>query len=706
MSVPTPPSALNGHCSVIYNNTLYVYTPSTLMSLPLERHGNWSTLAMGVSVSGAACVTADIDVQNKQSALYVVGGTANSSTYSGLQRYLFTDQKWETVTLPEPEMQNLLHHGVAYLKGSSTILVYAGANDGSMDASTSTHTISLTAPDNGTINSFTDQGAPPGISPTLLPWDNDTAVYVGGLPTNTEVFLFSVATGWQTSGVSLAQGIPSNAGLAMILGSDGSKVLEIFNMSASPNIVKFVPLLNANGVPAYAGEPMPSNFPAYNSTFAPQTTRSSFSIAQSDNGIIVISGGSDTEPISMFNQTTNSWVNVDALFNDTKTLQQPLVTTTTSVSTPTATPSSSSTSTTAAAAGGGGSSSTGLIVGATLGGLVGVSALLFILLMVLRWLHGEKKVQKGRPRGYPYARDDKDRLSFQDQGIEPLAQSAVPMARGQVPSAVDSLQMISGTLGNELSSATPIISSNRVLSRPLIEPDRSPLTTNVSSRLDGPQRGTGTARSPNSDDARGDRTTDEGWGKYFQDNTTADIARTLSPRTTLNSDLSEETRSDYRSSVWPQTSGTTSLALGPLPQPKPLGQVLSGSPSTEHLPASGHGSFLHQGQSAKISSADSVSVISDDDDPHDAFSSGIPGGIHEESQWPHPWGARPPSSNYTGSFYQPSVQEAPKPQPGYWNENRSNERGSSGLFHQDYYNNSSRTNANSDMSWLNLHGEK
>lgn len=683
---------------------------------------------MGESVSGAACITGDIDSNSKQSALYVVGGTTNSSTYSGLQRYLFTDKKWETVNLPTPEMRNRLHHGATYLKNSSRILVYAGANDGSADASTSTFTISLASPQNGTIDSFSAQGAPAGISPALLPWDDNTALYVGGLPTNTEVFLFSLAKGWQTSGVSLVQGIPNDAGLATVLGSDGSKVLEIFNMSASPNTVKFVPLLNANGVPAYPGQPVSfatdssspstrkrkratdqSSIPAYNSTFAPQTTRTGFSLAQSDNGVIVISGGSDTEPISMFNQSTNSWINADALFNNTKAIQQPLVTTTTSIptSTPTATSSGTPSASTTAAAGGGGSSSTGLIVGVTLGALLGVAALLVILLMVLRWLHGDRKVHRGSPRGHPYAKDDKDRLSFQDRGIEPLAQSAFPMARGPVPSAVDSLQMISGTSGNGFLSATPIVNTNRVRSRPLIEPSRSPMTTIVSSRVEGPQNVAGTARSPNSDHPRGDRTTDEGWSKYFQENTTPDIGETHSPRTTMNSDLSEETRSDYRSSVWPQVPGKTSLALGPLQQPKPLGQVPSGSPSTEHLPISAGGSFLHQGQSAKISSADSVSLVSDDDDVRDAFSSGVPASVHEEAQWSQPWGVRPPSSNYTGSFYQSSVREFPRSQQGNGNESRSNPRGSSGLFHQDYFNNSSsRTNVNSDMSWLNLHSEK
>jgi hypothetical protein len=49
---------------------------------------------------GASCVQAYQDGDGSKASLYIVGGLANSSTtrYSGLQRYSFSDKKWEDIT--------------------------------------------------------------------------------------------------------------------------------------------------------------------------------------------------------------------------------------------------------------------------------------------------------------------------------------------------------------------------------------------------------------------------------------------------------------------------------------------------------------------------------------------------------------------------------------------------------------------------------
>ncbi|KAL1966521.1 hypothetical protein VTN77DRAFT_4443 [Rasamsonia byssochlamydoides] len=709
MSLPTPPSPLQGHCSVVYNNTLYVYTPNAFMSLPLELHGNWSTLSMGESVSGAACVKGGVNGDNTQTALYVVGGTSNSSTYPGLQRYSFEQNQWETITPVTKVTQDRLYHSVAYLNASSSILVYAGSQDGSTGASTETFTISTVPP--YAVQAYNSQGAPPAVSPSLLPWDDNSAVYVGGNPSNTEVFLFNTSGGWQTSGVSLAEGIPSDAGLAMVLGTDGSKILETFNLSVSPNTVTSIALLDANGVPAPPGQEVGvasgstrkrkratvANFPTYNGTFAPTTTRSDFSLAQSDNGLVVISGGSDTDPLCIFDQSQNSWVDVVKLFNGKDATQQPLASATSST---TSSPTSSSTSTTVATlsstptssasptatpSSGSSHNATGTIIGATLGALCGVAVLLIIILIILRRLH-KKKQMSGNSGSRGYSTDAKDRLSFQDQGIEPLTKSAFPMATGPVLS-VNSLGIMSGKIGSEKTS--PGISTPGY-GRPL---DKSLLSPIASSRGDGVRSAASgmTALSPSSSDRR----TDEGWSKYFQDNSATNLAVGVqSARTTMMSEMSQDTRSDYRSSIWPDASETSRLDLGDLEEPKPLGRVRTGSPTTEHL------SMFSRGQSAKISNADSVSLLSEDEE-RDKYSSGIPPSINndEEAQW---YSRRAPSSTYSGSFYPGSKRETAYTQ----HSEVTDRRVSSVIYHDRFPTPPSNSNINSDMSWLNLNADR
>jgi hypothetical protein len=117
------------------------------------------------------------------------------------------------------------------------------------------------------------------------------------------------------------------------------------------------------------------------------------------------------------------------------------------------------------------------------------------------------------------------------------------------------------------------------------------------------------ARSPPDERPRGDRTTDEGWSKYFKD--IGDTTLAVEPaRSTRSSQASNETKSDYRSSQWPSVPG---IALGVLDEPHPLNRVQVGSPSTELFPSK-EGGLLHQSQMAKISSVDSLSIVSEDDD--------------------------------------------------------------------------------------------
>src|SRR5256885_4105340 len=170
MSTPLPPAALKGQCSIIFNNTLYVYSPDALQSLPLRPNAQWSQEPMGVSLTGATCVFGGVDGDNSKPALYVVGGSTNSSSvqYTGLQRYSILDKAWKTITPVVTVTEDRQHHGAYYMADTSTILVYGGSQTGDSGPSTQTFLIATYPPYD--VHSY-QSTAPPVVNPIMLPWD-------------------------------------------------------------------------------------------------------------------------------------------------------------------------------------------------------------------------------------------------------------------------------------------------------------------------------------------------------------------------------------------------------------------------------------------------------------------------------------------------------------------------------------------------------
>ncbi|RHZ60224.1 uncharacterized protein CDV56_107941 [Aspergillus thermomutatus] len=731
MIVPKPPVKLEGHCSVIHNNTLYTYSTNGFASIPLERNGTWSQLRMGDPVSDAVCVTGGIDGKEDQQALYVIGGTG-SSTPAGLQRYAFSTKEWTTMQSAQQTMQNRTSHGAVYLKSSSILLVYAGSRTDGSKPSSDTFTISTVPP--YTVDAHSAKY--PTASPVLLPWSDSEAALVGGSTTPKQVHLFSVSDGWHSSGVFLPQPLSGDVRCAIVNGSDGSKALESFDMNASPNTVNSVALLNPGGQPARPGTVLGAssstrrrrrdvsvaNYPTYDGTLASSTTRSHYSLAQGDNGLVVISSGSGTDSLAIFNQTSNGWVNATKLFYGDESSQQILAsiaTTTSSSSTPTATGTSSSTSTSTAASDDSSGTRVGTIIGATLGSLVGI---ILILILILFFLHRTKLGRKRANQGHGGA-NDKDRLSFQDQGMEPLTRSAYPMAKSPVPLAstsVDSLAIFSGRAGDEKSPRAAGGFPGYAPKSTSLKP--SPLTT-VQSNGDWTPSSTSSVGADKAIEAQdlalagkppGDRTTDEGWGKYFQDNngTNTSLANTASV-------AAPRSNAEERISAWPGAT-LAPLNFGFLEEPKPLGRVVTGSPTTENGPKISQMLRRAESQSARISSASSLSAASDTDYDHDhdrrdgASTISIPApDPHWRGAPHHSWIGRPPSSTYSRSFYNPSGRE----------RDTINTRGSSVLipdaleplpttplpttpFPAATATANSRTNPNSDLSWLNLNADR
>jgi crooked neck len=705
MSLPKPPIDLKGHCSILHNNTLYVYTPSGLLSLALERDAEWVRLGQGVPVTGATCVKGRVDGDRNHPALYVVGGKSDSPDYPGLQRYSLLDRRWRTIPVVTPNIRNRVRHGATFINSVASILVYAGTQVEDPNPSSQTFLLAATPPYSElSSNSF----VPPAISPLIFPWGEDQAIMVGGGPDNNRVFSFSSATGaWQDTGATLPSPLPdkSKVQCATVLGNDGSKILLVFDMSAEPNTVTRYVLLMPGGSPAAPGQTIgdPSrerlqprqlsltNYPAYNGTFAPKTARTGFSLAQDvESGLIVLSGGNSNEPISIFNQTRNGWVDTTELFNGRTT------STTSSISS-TRTPTSTGTNTVSATASASAvppkapvrdNKLTITIVASTLGVVLGIAAVIIILLLIIAWKKRRDKYGGVRERSH-----GQDRLSFQDQGMEPLTKAVQPMGRGPARTT-DSWAIVSSQAEGQPRRPQPTALGDFNFG---IEKNRSPLRNMESNVSDGLTKETGGTRAAGG--VRTDRLTDEGWGKYFQGN-----ADTKDGRSMRSSASSVETKSDYGD--WPHASAEVPpLTLKTIGNPQPVGGIKSFSPRTEQTPRF-ETQVTQRAMTAKISSADSISIASDDShDRGDAFSSGVPASVHDESGWgtsarfPFMDG-RVPSSNYSGSMYYQGDQQQSLGLGAPSNDHRLTQWPDMQKPRDDKKGHSSKLS--SDVSWLNL----
>lgn len=202
MPVPTPEYPLEGSCSTLFNNTLYSYTYEAFQSLPLVRGAAWSELPKGVPVEGGVCVKSTPKNNTDAAALYIVGGTTNSSDYPGLQRFTFSKGVWETIRPTVAVTQNRLWHSAVYLNGSDSILVFAGTQDGVKLPSSQTFTIQASEPFGVTAY---EAMAPPAIQPLLMQYSTSKAIYLGGSETNTKAMIFSPSNSWEDSNATLAE---------------------------------------------------------------------------------------------------------------------------------------------------------------------------------------------------------------------------------------------------------------------------------------------------------------------------------------------------------------------------------------------------------------------------------------------------------------------------------------------------------------------
>lgn len=542
MVLPTPPVPLKDHCSIIYNNVLYTYQVDAFQSLDLKVGGTWNKLPMGVPTNGSTCVQGTFDNDN---ALIIVGGTTSSRIYDGIQHYSFSSQKWRSDKPLDSIATNRVSHGSAYLQQSSSILVYGGSQNDNNAPSSQTFLMQTTSPYN--VQAF-NSVASPVANPLMMPWNSTHALMLGGDPNNKKLFTFGPLEGWHQLNVSLPNPLKDSSRVqASILdGSEGSKVLEIFDMSTSPNQISTLLLQNATSSshPSQKARSLSPHHPArrrkretaladrpaYNNTLAPQDSRDGFSLASDPKtGLVVSSGGDDQVPLAIFNQTGNQWIDPNSFFGD-----QP---------TPTSSPSASSTPPPSAATSAAASSSAAAngpvknksltILGGVLGGVFGFALLLVILLLLIKFCR-RRKAKKRAQHESSYSLENKAEMDFQDVGADFMKEAGGTFESNHRRKRSNRSDVGADVMGADRGGGAVSSQSKRALlhakgdsagsgrslwSRGTKSPDKERSAPFISAPIIEPFDG----QSRPSPDPRTEPRNDTGWSRYFANNNSKDF---------------------------------------------------------------------------------------------------------------------------------------------------------------------------------------
>ncbi|KAH7385674.1 hypothetical protein BKA66DRAFT_511508 [Pyrenochaeta sp. MPI-SDFR-AT-0127] len=665
MGTPEPKFPLSGHCSIVHEDTLYVYSPFGFQSLKLEEGAQWQVLPMDISLTGAQCVKAVPKGDAKAAKLYIVGGSVNETAatwdYPGLMHYSFAEKKWDWLRAESWNTQNRLNHAAVYLQDSQKIFVYAGSQTKGDNGPSSQSFLFSTQPPYA-VQSLPSAGAPPSVKPMLMSSDANSALLVGGGVLNTAVWKFSEAEGWRDVGVTLQQPIVNQESIQcmIVTGKDGSKALEKYDMSVAPNKVERILLVDKDGKPAAPGTTVGgktkrttvSNWSTYNATYAPESTRSGYSLAQGDDGITVASGGNQTNPLVLFDANTNSWLNATAVFSGQQVLlNSELSSTASSTSRPTSTatlsarPSSAASDVAAVPASPPSNKGKMMtVLGATLGTIFGIALVLVLILICLRY----RKNKSRKNQGYL----EKDRMSFADRGADFMKEaggSVVGYQHNLNNESSTSLAIIQGRGANGHKKNTASDASTAGLVKktsPLgysdpvelskfdlkPEPVEEKMVRQNSSRTPPAAKTAPRARS-------------SGWSRYFANNEATNLANMQPDRSTYASDrTSIVSQSQYTNSR--MYNQHPSQHIAPLEIPKFDGQRLSRVASGSPTLGTPRGILPHQVQpmQAELGRANSNgstrSGISHDGDYfHKPVESWTPVGDNRRT-----------SSNYTGSM--------------------------------------------------------
>ncbi|RFU28774.1 hypothetical protein B7463_g7562, partial [Scytalidium lignicola] len=756
MSLPTPEVPLDHACSALYNNILYSYSSNAFQSLSLERGAEWLQLPMGVSVEGGVCVKSTPQ-NSSAAALYIVGGTANSSDYQGLQRYLFEEGKWESITPNVPVTQNRLWHNSIYMNNSDSLLVYAGTQDGTMHLSSQTFTIQASPP--YTVLAY-EAIAPPAISPILIPWTEDDAMYCGGSTTNNKIMTFNPSASWVDTGATLADPFYDTSSIKAVVvdGDDGSKNLYTFDLTTTPNSVNRTVLLGPGGQPMQDAQPVHSkramdlkdrrakrdltvaNWPVYNDTFAPANTRSDYSVATDGTGLVAISGGNADDPLCLFQARNNSWENATAaLVLKSQIPISNIISTSVSSSSASATPSSTSSKSIASATA---SSTPSLlptpiqsdkdpklpmrILGIVLGSVVAFAFAILLLSFLLRWLKARKlhadAGHQRRSSGIP----EKSDMDFVDRGLPTTSSARFYSHEPQTSQgSYSSMAILMGRVGHKRGSEKGGSDSSSQFNKKFNGAISNPIPQDMSKSPAYPLKTAGgmsqekeipMPRPRVSQNAqRESMRRSSGWNRYWSGGSALNILGfgAGSRRTTYGETEGSSHYSEPRvpSQYTQGTSATQPSAIVPplkLAGGPELNSVVSASPRFAN---SSSGFPLTKEMSGRIERSGSVSSLStfNEHDRSDAYSSGIPASIHEQQDSWLPfqggWDSKKEEPRVVSNAYSESVYAGSDPRSSavqaaqFMRESRFPTPPATG-------NRNGRTQeVNSDMSWLNLGGD-
>ncbi|KAK8082223.1 pre-mRNA splicing factor clf1 [Apiospora saccharicola] len=721
MAFPKPAVSLTGACSVIHDNILYEYSSKGFQSLVLQEKEEWKKLSSGQAVEGGVCVGSTPKDASK-AGLYIVGGTSADPEYRGLQKFTFATGKWESIAPTVSVTQSRLWHSAVYLNASDSILVYAGAQDGSQHLSSQTFTVGASEP--YTVLAW-QSIAPPAIAPILLSWSEAQAVMVGGDATNMKVMLFDGKKGWSDSGSTLAEPImksTTQVKATLVNADDGSKHLYTFDMTKSPNEVQRMVLMDAEGpvvktVPirkaTKASRPSlkerdltASNWPKYNATLAPTSTRDQYSLASDPDGMVVMSGGNDKDTLCIFNARENCWENATAKLvgiEDFAIASLPTSGTPdpTGAPSPLAVPEPSQTSDAAAppaAASSPKKMETGQILGISLGVIFGVAIMLIALLF---WLRRKKQrqnyVEQGHARrdsGIPEKQEYMPnsakasggyyRGHGQQESAGSFSSMAILMGKIGKPSTVERKNSQSSGVSKRSSVGSVFAKQFKsTIGRPVPQARSSPILESRDEK--------GVSFAAEVEDSRprngpavnkdGETRRSSGWNRYWSGGSTLNILG-FGPGSRRETQASES--SHYSDVQHRMTQDSATVPPLQVQEGRPsFSRVHTDSPTISHTPSQiSEGMSGQMGQIERPMSSTSSS----------GYSSGIPPSVHE--QWDptaakKPWGQdRAPSSAYTASVYT-TYLGPPGSRPI---------TGVTGLSQQPPLPQA----ATSDMSWLNL----
>ncbi|KAI0974561.1 hypothetical protein F4678DRAFT_381220 [Xylaria arbuscula] len=704
MLLPEPKVALVGGCTVIFNNTLYSYSGAGFQSLNLDEGAVWNKLPSGKSVDGAVCV-GSTPKDSLVAGLFVVGGKSSEADYPGLQKFTYSTGKWETITPVTTVTKDRVYHSATYLNSTDSILIYAGSTDGKAELSQQTFTIGTSEPYG--VLAYQSDISPPGVAPLLLPWSETQAVLIGGNSWNTQVMLFDttanvngIVGSWVDSGITLAEPLVQNTTTVkatIIEGDDGSKHLYTFGLTSLPNVVNRTVLIDANGAPVVFSAPvkpatkrteeetddktlvneralLANNWPPYNSTYAPKSTRIDYSIATDPKGLVVMSGGNAEEVLCIFNAKANSWENATAVL-DTKSLSiqstpPAISTSTTTSSTSSATSSATSvtsaaaTTNTPASAASTSSKSTlpsTTVLGIVLGSIFGAAFLLALILLFLkRRRQRQSFTETGHARrasGIPekdFFHEDIAKTSggyfrghIQQDSQSSFSSMAIFLGKAQKPAIQRKGSSEKRRVSNSSMYSKDI---KQTISRPQPQMTTQPsFLTQPANIVMPPEPAQPKPRTRRTDDTDSALRRSSGWNRYWSGGSTSIMGFGGSSKSRRDTEVSDESSHYSDTNRMTQDSATVPPLQVPAEGRPSFHRVNSGSPTVSQYDPK-----IREGLSGQIERpVSAVSAISSS-----GYSSGIPPSVHEA--WDpvpqKPWGIdRAPSSAYSSGVVSESL---------------------------------------------------